>query len=304
MTDSSDTYLCACVHACACVVMTQENAFDDGKKQRRQPLVLVYKGEGVAEQCLRHTVETFRALLGDSYTIELVDASFLMNPSTPWEELTELFILPGGRDMPFVRDINGACLDRLDSFVKCKGGRFVGICAGAYFACQDIEFEKGRKSYEIIGTRWGLFSGITAIGSLFKYPSFEYGSERGARALAIQCPYAPSFLAYYNGGCRFKLHDQEHDQVEIVANTIDGLGQKVPVMISQSFANGGGRAFLSGVHFEYDMTNEWSTVQSVHPKVAQQVISTNGARMQFLQWLLFDHLGLIDNTHTNGRDKE
>lgn len=42
-------------------------------------------------------------------------------------------VIPGGRDLPYCRDLNGYINDRIIRYVK-EGGVYMGICAGAYYA--------------------------------------------------------------------------------------------------------------------------------------------------------------------------
>lgn len=62
-----------------------------------------------------------------------------------------------------------------------QGGRYLGLCAGAYYACQQVAFEPGT-NLEVHGNReLALFPGV-AVGSIV--PGFEYGSELGAQVCA------------------------------------------------------------------------------------------------------------------------
>ena len=59
-----------------------------------------------------------------------------------WEEETDLFIMPGGRDRLYHAALLGAGNLKIRSFVE-RGGTYLGLCAGAYYGCRSIEFEKG-----------------------------------------------------------------------------------------------------------------------------------------------------------------
>ncbi|UUZ62721.1 BPL-N domain-containing protein [Polaromonas sp. P1-6] len=53
-----------------------------------------------------------------------------------------LFVMPGGADLPFCQALNGAPNERIRRFVE-EGGAYLGICAGAYYACREIAFHAG-----------------------------------------------------------------------------------------------------------------------------------------------------------------
>ena len=135
--------------------------------------VLVYAGEGVGSGPLRQTLQALRSLLSHRYDVKPVEAHALAEQ--PWPETTALLVLPGGRDLPFVQRLSGkgtplffargclynggphtaqacspartggrfsAACARIRKFVE-GGGAYLGLCAGAYFGCRHIEFERG-----------------------------------------------------------------------------------------------------------------------------------------------------------------
>ena len=74
-----------------------------------------------------------------------------------------IFVMPGGADLPYCKKLNGIGNEKIRKFIE-DGGFYIGICAGAYYACKRINF-KG-KDYDVSGDReLGLFEG-TAEGSL------------------------------------------------------------------------------------------------------------------------------------------
>ena len=72
-----------------------------------------------------------------------------------------IFVMPGGADLPYCKKLNGLGNRKIRKFIE-DGGFYIGICAGAYYACRRINF-KG-KDYEVSGDReLELFEG-TAEG--------------------------------------------------------------------------------------------------------------------------------------------
>ena len=50
--------------------------------------------------------------------------------------------MPGGRDQPYCRELGGAGAGAVRDWVE-RGGGYLGLCAGAYWACSRV---KGRYS--------------------------------------------------------------------------------------------------------------------------------------------------------------
>lgn len=158
-------------------------------------------------------------------------------------ELTsvDVFIIPGGRDLPYVKQLGEIGADKIKRFVE-QGGRFLGICAGAYFGSSYVEFDKGGPLC-VEGERHLKFFAGKAIGPAFG-PYF-YNSEKGAKILSITYKdQKRAFVSscYYNGGCYFEKIDAAN--VQVLATYETGLSAIVDCHI------GKGRAILSGVHFE------------------------------------------------------
>lgn len=73
-----------------------------------------------------------------------------------------LLVMPGGEDLYYCEKLDGAGNRAIRRFVE-NGGRYLGICGGAYYASAALEWAKGTE-YEISGPReLGFFPG-TAIG--------------------------------------------------------------------------------------------------------------------------------------------
>ncbi|KAM0683477.1 hypothetical protein MDAP_001044 [Mitosporidium daphniae] len=194
-----------------------------------------------------------------------------MNSNEHWynSSSTSFFIIPGGRDQPFVQDFSGRNLDNLKKYLT-TGGIYIGICAGAYVASSFIRFEEGNSPYEVIGPRWNLVPCV-AVGSLFpgtfhyNYPMVgdEISAERSEQQVnvptairldhempSLYCTDTVSiwsdlgFLAHYNGGphfqdIRFPCH---------IHAWYDMAGEMLPAVVSSTY--GQGSVFLFGFHIE------------------------------------------------------
>jgi len=169
--------------------------------------------------------------------------------TTDWMKDTVLLILPGGRDLPYLRDLKDIVLTNIRHFIE-KGGSFLGLCAGAYFSSGYVCFEKGTP-LEVVGQRdLKLFAG-TARGSV--YPGFKYNSTAGSviapvnvmNKKLIKCGNVSH--AYFNGGCEF-IPDPGFTNYKTLATYVDFPGANAIIYTKR----GKGRIILSGVHPEID----------------------------------------------------
>ncbi|MDH2925521.1 glutamine amidotransferase-like uncharacterized protein [Nicoletella semolina] len=161
-------------------------------------------------------------------------------------------IIAGGADLPYCEKLNGKGNQIIRQFVA-NGGIYIGICAGAYYGCQEIDFIG--KGYRIAGKReLAFFDGI-AKGSLPHFTQDNYYDETlNSKAIipihfAKNLPFQTTMFnnihhLYYHGGCRFELSPQTVNSTQILANYPDNT----PAIISGNF--GSGKYLLSGVHFE------------------------------------------------------
>lgn len=78
--------------------------------------------------------------------------------------MVDLLIMPGGADLYYCEKLNGEGNDEIRTFVE-NGGGYLGICAGAYYACTQLDWNKG----EIAGSRELSFIDATATGPVFDY---------------------------------------------------------------------------------------------------------------------------------------
>ncbi len=161
-------------------------------------------------------------------------------------ESVSLFIMPGGRDRPYHAALKGAGNAQIRSYVE-NGGTYLGICAGAYYGCKTVEFDRGYP-LEVCEERELSFFPGKAIGPAYGKGTFEYESDKGARLSKIETANGP-FFAYYNGGCYF---EGDFTHVKILARYLDLPGHP-PAIIECSI--GKGKAILSGVHLEITLSH-------------------------------------------------
>jgi biotin--protein ligase len=252
--------------------------------------VLVYSGEGTSRASLAHTVRTLRSLVGHHYDVMKIDAKGLT--TEPWEESTSLLVIPGGRDIPYTRDLNGAANDKIRAYVAA-GGRFWGICAGAYFSSDRIVFEVGTP-LEVQGTRELKFFAGECRGVV--YPGFVYDSEQGANAVGIRLveeQFGGDKLGfgetrvYFNGGGYF-VGAEKQPGCSVLAWYSDAEsseGRKAAMIACQV---GQGMALLTGVHPEYDPAHldAGNPEYGPLPNVVSQLLETDQQRLLLVRSLL------------------
>lgn len=205
--------------------------------------LFVYNGPGTSQKCIQHTLHTLKLLTDDAFQICEIDAKTLATES--WKQECALLVIPGGRDIPYCRWLNGAANKNIASFVA-QGGSFLGICAGSYFAGNFVEFAKGTIQ-EVRGAReLGFFPG-KVTGPLFG--PYDYSSYRSIHLDQLTW-YDESFTScplVYNGGGYF-VDAWTAPETKVLATY--SLGCNYPAIIECRY--GLGKAILSGLHFEYD----------------------------------------------------
>lgn len=236
--------------------------------------VLVYAGPGTSRDSRVGTCAVLTRLFRHQYDVQEVDAATLARD--PWDGVTKLVVLPGGRDTPYMADLerpfprtaNSAPTDplpldapactaaaRIRRFVE-QGGAFLGICAGAYYASSWCQFATGTE-LEVDGPRTGLrFYPDKCWGPI--YPDFDYDSDRGARQVRVAVTDGNTpCLFYHNGGGAFLRAEQHASEgVRVLAHyeahphmrTPHGDANRLPAVVSCRV--GAGHALLFGVHPE------------------------------------------------------
>lgn len=194
--------------------------------------ISIYNGEGVSQRHLQTLLEVFPQA-------QLLSPHALID--TDWDHAADLLIIPGGRDRPYHRDLSGAGNQKIAAFVEAGGG-YLGICAGAYYGCAAIDFERGHPG-EIIESRELSFFAGTAVGPAYGLGKYDPSSEAGARSARVQFANT-EFDVYFNGGPTFRGADPRS---RVVARYAD-LPDQPPAILHSCI--GAGWALLSGVHLE------------------------------------------------------
>jgi glutamine amidotransferase-like uncharacterized protein len=244
--------------------------------------VLIYADEGASARCIESLVFSLQQEnIHHQHPIAFADRFLLSRRD--WQPNTALLIFPGGRDLPYHAALKGEGNRQISKFVA-SGGNYLGICAGGYYGCRLIEFEKGLP-LEVIGNReLAFFPGI-ASGPAYGSGRFSYECEKGAKIANLQMTLNGSIVkvsAYYNGGCTF-IDAEAHDEVDVIARFSD-LPDSPAAIIQCSY--GKGSAILSGVHPEY--SGYYLKTEDPHLKNLLPVLqSAEEERKKLFRYLLF-----------------
>ena len=206
--------------------------------------ILIYIDKGVDSSSFQSIVESLeKNNVSFGFEIEKIDSKFLLESC--WQKDCELLVIPGGRDIPYYEALKGKGVSLISEYVN-SGGSYLGICAGAYFASNEIVFEKD-KLHEVVEKRDLSFFPGRAVGTIYSDKPFSYQSQRSAHSALIQ--HADNAIyTYYNGGCYFEKAEDFSSDVEILAQYKNANLHNVAAIVLCQV--GRGKALLSGVHFE------------------------------------------------------
>ncbi|KAF5826687.1 biotin-protein ligase [Dunaliella salina] len=179
--------------------------------------VCVYHGPGAGMRSALSAQESLKRELREEVEVCFLSSTELLSGSIS-PRTCALLVFPGGADLPYCRELNGKGNQIIRDYVS-RGGSYLGLCAGAYYACSRVEFEAGDPVLEVLGEReLGFFPG-TAVGSAYK--GFDYTSEAGAKAAPVR------FISSYHHqqGNMLRAADQEgmHDAQEYAAEAAPWL---------------------------------------------------------------------------------
>lgn len=245
--------------------------------------IYIYNDSGTGPRSVQPCVKFFHELLPD-LQVESIHAESVKEGN--WRDNAALFVIPGGAAGPIAQKLNGQGNDQIRSFIY-EGGRYLGICAGAYYASKTTLFDIGGPNQVYNEKELQLFLG-EAIGPVIK--SFNYANYNGMGLVSMTFDYNnwDQFKGLHlvlNGGCYFQ--NASNKQVIARYETIHHENQlsmpsHAPGIIYQEF--GKGHVILSGVHFEYDPTDFLENY--VSPKDPQTLALENLQRIKLGQKLM------------------
>jgi biotin--protein ligase len=202
---------------------------------------LVYADQGVCLPSAKALEGQLKALLDPSIAVFRVDGAYLR--TTDWEAKTVVLAMGGGSCRLWDVQLQVEGIQKIQRYVQ-GGGKYIGVCAGAYFASAESRFELSDRTIE--KSRPLAFFPGKAMGPLVD--SDDYLSLRAARAAEVYFKMKGSSevgALYYQGGCLFDV-EEDSAAVEIMSRYC-GLGKAAAVFCRV----GKGCAFLDGTHPEF-----------------------------------------------------
>ncbi|MBX9585750.1 MAG: biofilm PGA synthesis protein PgaB [Gammaproteobacteria bacterium] len=246
--------------------------------------IYVYSDHGVSSESLTHTLHTLHGLFDSKYSIKKLKAQDVMRGD--WRKNAALFIMPGGADLPYVKALNGKGNQQIRDYVE-RGGKYLGICAGGYYASREVQFAVGTP-LEVVGPReLAFFPGVAKGPALAPY---YYHSNRGARAARIKISNdkLQHATVFFNGGGEF-IPDQNQKNFDVIARYED-LPQHPAAIVKIKI--GSGTAILTGVHFEYDPALLDSSDAYLSP-IISALNKHQRERMELLKKIFGDGIGIL-----------
>lgn len=233
--------------------------------------IYVYNDYGSSEFSVKELINCFKSVYNNKLNIETIKGEDILNGKLTKNGLEDLkstiLCFGGGFDLGYMKSLNGAVgCGKIKEFVNL-GGNYLGICAGAYFATDYVEFDLNGK-LEVKGERGLNFLNAKSIGPINKL--FKYNSDD--EAVAIKIKFNDSYFEdlskldyflYLNGGPYFLFnHESSLNCVKVLANYKNEILDHSETMIDASNQPaiveslvGNGKCLLSGVHFEFDVNH-------------------------------------------------
>lgn len=164
------------------------------------------------------------------------------------DQSVSLFVMPGGADLYYTERLDGAGNAAIRGWVE-SGGTYLGICAGAYYACSAIAWAQTEGTAAICEPRELALLPAIATGPVYDF--IEDGDFRKSWQASALLSYddgdhAQDSLVYYHGGPVFHL-DEEHNDVKVLARYAS-LPDAPAAIIERRI--GKGKAILCSPHLE------------------------------------------------------
>lgn len=254
-----------------------------------QQNILVYAGPGAGPQSIANTVSTLEQVTHGKYKIITVGPEIITQQD--WLQNTVLLVMPGGADRPYLEKLAGQGNKNIKQYVA-NGGKYLGICAGAYYAGDRLEFAKGDPELEVTGERElkffpGLIAGPTYSGFDHRDLTVHAGTRAAKLYWQLEWPFArqTEFTVFYNGGGSF-VDAEKYQNVQILARYIpEVVGDTATPAAIIECTVGKGKAILSGPHFEW-RPETLDTDSAQFRKIKPQLIATNNERLALVKHLL------------------
>ena len=220
--------------------------------------VLVYDDEGVGPFMLGRLLTALRdvdgAVVRRVGADEIVDGRVLRDRSP-----ATVFVMPGGADLPYARRLDGPGNANLRAYVEAGGG-YLGLCAGAYYACRRLRFRYADGAVVAGARELDLFPG-TAVGPIAggRLRPFD-DTPASATVTTVTTPAGDrSWTVCYHGGPRFV---GVPDNWATLHWSGAGFPPGQPAVVMGRV--GRGQVVLSSVHPEIRSAADWTAYTAGH----------------------------------------
>lgn len=161
------------------------------------------------------------------------------------DHTVQAFFMPGGASRYVAAKLNGAGNANIKSYVA-QGGVYIGLCAGAYYACRRTEWQTDSDNQIHVANELDLCP-ATAQGPV---PAFTNGDGLNAYKTRLQLADGTHIDTFYRGGPTFAFADDTvPNSIEVLARYADLPGYP-PAIVAGT--HGTGRFVLSSPHIEID----------------------------------------------------
>ncbi|MGL6259830.1 BPL-N domain-containing protein [Vibrio sp. WXL103] len=163
----------------------------------------------------------------------------------------DLLVMPGGASRYKSAKLDGRGNQLIKEYVQ-RGGRYMGICAGAYMACDTTHWAKGEPFEIVTQNELGFFNGI-AKGPVEAFGRGDNYNQTKPRVVELQMSSTEltHTASLYIGGCYFAPSDDsdEKSDYQVLARFAE-LPDKPAAIVYGEY--GHGRWLLCSSHPEYD----------------------------------------------------
>lgn len=227
------------------------------------PQVFLYNGKGVWDTGYEHLkmfLSEHNVSYQTVYASDLLDGKLArVNPKT--------LIMPGGQSWEYIAELGDKGAANIKDFVQ-KGGGYIGICAGAFYATSHRQGGQATGPYGI-----GLLNGTAYDGTALNTAPFIEGMmDIPILKVPLNAGLQSLNKIVLFGGPSFRYND-----AEITSKNVQVLAQfqvvNDPSMVL--FNYGKGKVYLSGPHLEieedrtdwgsafYDPESDWPILERV-----------------------------------------
>ena len=156
----------------------------------------------------------------------------------------DLFVMPGGASRYKSAKLDGEGSQIIKHYVE-NGGRYLGICAGAYMGCEQTHWAPGEQHEIVTANELAFFPG-RAVGPVSQFGRGDNYNATQARVVKLNYE-GKCVDSLYMGGCTFV--PESHEGYEVVATFTD-VPEQPAAIVRGEFGNG--RWLLCSTHPEFD----------------------------------------------------